>query len=364
MRYCILTDEQDENIDFTPTVIIGFYQSRHKTAFYTRYKDFQKRFPHVEVFGCSTESNIYNELPYVDIDDTRKPVFICLDMQKDAFGFECIDMTKPVSFPAKKYKKHGAIVLASYYDERLESLVAELPGYIGTEKIFGAIASSDTIVAAETEVFYNGTYYPEHMIVWLIDQKKYTLDGMSIHHFQPVGLELEVTNVKEKTLYSIDNRPALSVLEEMVGELLDETISSFNHPFFLKRDPKQCYDETPLCSIESIDRQKQSITLYRHLQKKNNLKVGISLKQKDQHKKLQQFYRFRTNNAVALMFNCIGVKRNLGMVEYLYLIDMKKHLNIPFIGFHSFGEIGPFDNGHRPILHNQTISIAILSEKV
>jgi len=363
MRYCVVTNALSKNIDFLPTVVIGFYQSRYKEEFYAQYKDLKKRFPHVDMIGCSSESNIDNKLPYVDIDNTRKVVFLCLDIENGAYGLECIDLTKPIIFSDQKYKQHGAIILASSYDETLESFVENLPAIIGTKKVFGAIASSECLASTKREVFYNGTFYKEHMLVWLIDQKRYTLDGMSIHYFQPVGLELEVTNAKEKTLYTIDNRPALSVLEEMFGELLDETIDSFSHPFFLQKEPKQCYETMPLCAIKSIDRHRQSISLYRNIHKKNHLKVGIALKQQDQHKKLQQLYRFDTKNAVALVFNCIGVKHNLGMVEYLYLMDMKKHLNIPFVGFHSFGEIGPFEQEGDPLLHNQTVSIAILSQK-
>ena len=54
------------------------------------------------------------------------------------------------------------------------------------------------------------------------------------------------------------------------------------------------------------------------------------------------------------------------MMEYLYLEEIKHHIDVSFTGLHTFGEIGlpaakdPSDN---IFLHNQTISIAMISEK-
>jgi len=364
MRQAIVTSETLDTIDFIPTVIIGFYQNTHAGMFGTYFEKLKEDFPDVDIIGCSSESNIYNKLPFVDKSDDHLCVFVCLDIQKEAYKIKLYDIENVMEEKEEQDETYSAMMFCSRYFTSLEELIARFQSKEKYQPLLGAIAG----VAKETKqrgtVFYNGNYYEDHLLLWLIDQKCYRLEGKSIYHFQPVGFEMEVTRAEDTTLYEIENRPALEVLEEIVGDISKETITSFDHPFFLKEKNKVPFAHSPLCSIHSVDKEDGSIHLYRSVKKYAKLKVGVSLGREEQEQQLKEFKTFKNRkNAVAFLFNCVGIKANLGLMEFVYLMDLKKNLHVPFIGFHSFGEIGSINPENFSMLHNQTISIAILSER-
>jgi len=364
MKQTIVTSETLHTIDFTPTVIIGFYQSTQDKHFETHFEKLRERFPDVDVIGCSSESNIYNELPYIDKSNKHLCVYICLDIRKEAYQIKLHEIDHVMEEREKEEKGYGALMFCSRYFSSLECLISTLQERDGYRPLLGAIAGTKDHKQPHGTIFYNGHYFGDHVLLWLIDQKCYRLEGKSAYHFQPVGFEMEVTKAEKTVLYEIENRPALEVLEEIVGDISMETIDSFDHPFFLKENSKIPFAHSPLCSILSIDEDNGSISLYRSVNKHAKLKVGVSLGREEQEQQLKTFKVFkRRKNAVAFLFNCVGIKANLGLMEFVYLMDLKRTLHVPFIGFHSFGEIGSINPENISMLHNQTISIAVLSER-
>jgi hypothetical protein len=364
MKQVIVTGDELDNIDFIPTIIMGFYQSTQDDVFSLYYQKLKVRFPDVDIIGCSSESNIYNDLPYVDENDKNSSVFICLDIKKDAYSVQISTIESMLKKKEKKVEGYGAILFCSRYFTFLENIIFQLQKKRGYRPLFGAIAGTTKNEDTKGTVFFNGNFYEEHLLLWEIDQKCYCLEGRSVYHFQPVGFDMEVTHAEETILYEIENRPALRVLEEIIGDLRGEMIDFFDYPFFLKENRMMSFSDAPLCSIKSVDKDIGSIHLYRSVKKYTKLKMGISLGREEEEKELQVFNEFKNRkNAVAFLFNCVGIKANLGLMEFVYLMELKKALHIPFIGFHSFGEIGSVNPENISILHNQTISIAVLSER-
>jgi len=367
MKQIIVTAKELEKITFVPTVVIGFYQSGKEEAFSESVTLLKERFPDVDLIGCSSESNIYNFMPHVFFEEEEVCVFVCLDIKKEAYSIE-LHTTKNSMKKREKYQSSwSALMLCSHYFSALEKLVTRLQKENNIQPLFGAIASvSDASESESGTLFWNGDYYEDHILLWLIDPKYYLLEGKSVHHFQPVGFDMEVTKAKERVLYEIGNRPALEVLEEVVGRINKGTLSSFDHPFFLKEkeNNKISFNDSPLCSIRAVNKKRGSVSLYRSVHEYAKLKIGVSLGREEQEQQLETFSIFKKRkNAVAFIFNCVGIKANLGLMEFVYLMDLKKKLHLPFIGFHSFGEIGSVNTGGESVLHNQTMSIAILSEK-
>ena len=365
MKQCIVTSEELEQIDFTTTVIFGFYTGGKESYFTDTCLTLMHRFPESDIIGCSSESNIYNHMPHVCDSTEDLCIFLCLDIQKGAYYID-LYQTKEIPKSLKEYEgKYGGLMFCSRYFENLEKVIYDLQSSKNVKPLFGAIAGVSEKSKRESGfVFWNGTYYPDHILLWLVDQDRYLLEGKSSHHFQPVGFDLEVTRAEGTILHEIENRPAHEVLEEIVGKITKETIASFDHPFFLKENAKIPFKHSPLCSIRAVDKKHGSIYLYRSVQERYKLKVGVSLGREEQEKQLAEFATLRKKrNAVAFLFNCVGIKANLGSMEFVYLMDLKKRLHMPIIGFHSFGEIGTTNQEHYSMLHNQTISIAVLSER-
>ncbi len=359
MEYRIITCYQFNKIDFEPDLIIGFYQDINQFEFQMHYKKIQKLYPDVNVIGCSSESNIYDEIPHVDVDEKHICIYLFLKLNKNGYKIKLLDSNKHIDIQDDG-KNYDAIILSSNYSNFLEDNIEYLNNQLGIKHLYGGIAGISNI-SNDATIFYNGDVYTNTLLLLLFDNDYYKLDGLSIHQFEPVGFELTVTKSKNNIIYELDNQPALKVLEDIIGHLTHKKIESFSVPFFLKTDEYKTFEESPLCSIQNINRKNNSISLYRYVKNNDKVKLSIPVSSHEQLKRLRRFHKLRASSCVAFVFNCLGVKAYLGMMEYLYLMDLKRHLNIPFIGFHSFGEIGAFENGGVSIIHNQTISLAILS---
>ena len=363
MNYCAVTCQEFDEIDFTPTIIVGFYRDTKKDNFAKECIALRERFGDVDIIGCSSESNIYDKTPHIDSTDSCLCTFACLDIDKDAYDVKLTSSNTPLDLDKSKYSHHGAVILSSSHFEKLEDTIESLQRDLGKNSFFGAIASVTDIKTSTAEIYYNGKFYDNCVLLWLIDQERYTLEGMSAHHFQPVGFPMVATKTDGSTIYEIDNSPALDVMEDIIGNISNVTITSFDHPFFLNKNQSSDYANSPLCSLSSMNREKKSIDTYRNIPCGSKLKVGISLNKDDKNKQLARFHRFSDTKGIALLFNCVGIKANLGIMESLYLMNLKQSLKIPFVGFHSFGEIGPASTEEYSVLHNQTISLAVISQK-
>jgi len=358
MKIKILACNELDKLEFEPTIIVGFYQTKKQDQFFKHYEILKKMYPDLDIIGCSSESNIYDQIPYIESDS--RCLFLCLQLEYDAYKIAVINHNDNVKLPMDK--SYNAIMFSSQYFDGIEQWIDDIQKGLDGDNLFGAIAGVSNPIEETATVFYNGTFFEEDVLLWLIDTSYYRLDGLSMHQFQPVGFEFIVTKCINDTIYELDHRPALKVLEEVVGSITPQNIQSFDFPFFLKRNDMYSFDESPLSSIKAIDKVSGSITLYRYIKEHDKLKLAIPLSSKEQENKLKQFHQFHTqDNSIAFLFNCVGIKAYLGMMEFVYLMDLKYNLKMPFIGFHSFGEIGPIEVNNQSILHNQTISLAILT---
>ena len=76
-----------------------------------------------------------------------------------------------------------------------------------------------------------------------------------------------------------------------------------------------------------------------------------------------EFSDYTTSGGIAFLFVCVAYKGHWGEMEPIYLMRLAKNLRVPFVGFHAFGEIGPLDPQGFSLMQNQTLTLAVLSEK-
>lgn len=364
MQYITVSDGCFEKIDFVPTIIVGFYKETKASFFQNSYHKLKSIYPDVEVIGCSSAGNIADEIPYVEADKEFPIVYFCCDMKKEAFTTCLIEEGEEIT--ADKIGEQ-MVLLSSFPSPYLEKILADFSQLDPVPKVYGAVAGGEAGLNTKTSVFYNGTYYMQHMILWCIDQRCYSLDGMSIHLFRPAGIPLEITKSEGKKILELNNFPALDVLEEITGRIDESVVSRFGYPLFLqKQHASMHWSSTPLASIVAIHREEKTLEMYRDIYTKEYVRIGIMLSRRDQLRRLGRLYETVPKQGAALLFHCIGIRENLKMMEYLYLEEIKHHIDVTFAGFHTFGEIG-FPASRQAsetiLLHNQTMTIVVISEK-
>jgi len=262
MNYAVLTNiDKLDSIDFIPTIIVGFYQCGEEKLFSQYTETLKARFPDVDIIGCSSESNIYDSIPYVDIEQTHTCIYMCIEMKKESYMFQLFSAQEKQKILIEENKKYGAIVLGSHYSDTLENMITVLQKNIGKNSFFGAIAGATLSNLKGGTIFYNGEYISDGILIWLIDQEDYLLKGLSMYDFDPVGFSLEVTRAEGFKIVEIENRPALDMIEEITGTLSPQSIESYDQPFFITSFNNNDHSiKKPVSSVQSIDREAKTIT--------------------------------------------------------------------------------------------------------
>lgn len=290
-------------------------------------------------------------------------MFVAIHMKKSLYHIHLFHKKSKVFSLKNPNKKHHALVFSASYSKNLNHSIETLQDHLGKNNFFGAVAGGDNTSIPSGSIFYNGKYYSKSTLAWCIDQSAYNLKGISIQDFHPIGFEFEITKVEKYTIIEIQGRPALAVIQEIIGEISDEDIRSFEYPFFIESKEHNNPIAIPLSTLKSINRQKQTLTLFKDVYKGNKLRLSIPLSRSEKEKCLRKTAQYHKKNALAFLFSCVPCQAYWGEMEALHLMHLEHSLNVPLVGFHSDGEIGPLSHDDCSLLQNQTLTLAVLSEK-
>lgn len=368
MNFISVKGTQLDEIDFIPTLIVCFYQSDKIETMLQEYRYLQDKFPDVDVVGCSAESVIEDKIPYVDLYNKNSTVYLCMDLNKDAYCIYLSSRDEPILYD--KESDQDIIVFSSYSSRILEDRIEALSCIDNISNIVGTVAALSEIDSdddSKQSVFFNGKLYLDYILSISIKRDQYIVEGYSINIFNPVGLPMKITKAKGTTLLELEDQPALEAIEELAGKLDSDILSKFGYPLFLSKSGSNIDDEDwnskPLASVISIDRASKSIELYREVVEGEYVKLGIMISKDEQMQRLENICKKMGKSCPTILFFCIGIPLNLGIMEYQYLYHMKKKRDFTFAGFHTFGEIGPaYENNLEFILHNQSMTFAFIRE--
>ena len=354
-----LNKDTFSSIPFVPTLCIGFYISGEEKYFESQCKKLKKKFPNIDIIACSTESNLQDTFPFIS---HNKIQLACIDIAKDAYEINHIEHENP-KFDLKKNHTYDAIIFSPYENKDIEDFLFIAKNKLGHGKIFGALSASRDINHVATSVYYNGEFFTENLgtIMWFIDKKYYDVQGLSMHTFMPIGLELNVTKFKGKELLEIESNPALEMIEDIIGKLDDEGIANFEYSFFISEQKDTNFNS--LASIQSIDRKNKSITLYKDVNSKMKITLSIPALKKEQKIRMRQLINTGYNNGFSFLFTCFAFKQQWKELESLYIMQVAKQLKTHFIGCHTFGEIGPLNTTSSSYLQNQTLTLINIQKK-
>ncbi len=364
MQHYTLRDlDQDDltAIPFTPTILIGFYLSGEEERLKKQYQKLKTKFPDIDIIACSVESNIQSNFPHINPDKIQ---FVCFDMRKDAYHISYVDHEKPL-YALKNENNYNALFFSIYENTNIEGLLTHLKDTLGERSVYGAIAARATIDdSVSTSVFYNGKFQTKKnsTLVWFINKAYYDVQGISIHNFISVGLELAVTKSKEKIILEIENTPALDLIEDIIGELDDDGILHFEYPFFIKNQKE--ISSISLATIKSIDREAKSIELFREIHENTKIMLSIPMSRDTQDKTIEKLMQTKFNFGFSFLFTCAAFKWQWDEIERLHIMRIAKELKSNFIGCHTFGEVAPLAGSSSSYLQNQTLTLVNINEKV
>ncbi len=191
--------------------------------------------------------------------------------------------------------------------------------------------------------------------------------SFSIHGgWTPFGPERIVTKSEGNTLYELDGQPALDLYKKYLGDKAkDLPGAALLYPLNVTSADE---NQSIVRSILNINEEENAVILAGDI--KENSKVQLMMTNVDNianasERAARQALEYRTNKPdLAILVSCIGRKLVLDQrveEEIEEVIDVLGKDTV-ITGFYSYGEIAPFHGEMACQLHNQTMTITLISE--
>ncbi len=327
--------------------------------------------------GCSAEGVIAN-----GVADEDNFALVIMAIKSDQIEFTCglTSNLKKAPYEAGQNIGHNALnqksssrdlALFLYPDginvnwDALKAGIQDAQENGGNIPIFGA-AAGDNWKFKEAYQYCNDEVTTDG-VSWAVMSGDACLYWGLGHGCVPIGIEHKVTKANKNTIYEIDNRLALDVLKQ--DYLTDDEITDWAKTFQTftlgMKEPKlqADYDQFIIRTMTGgVCEEDGSITLA------TEINVGDSLwvarrdfeKMKNGNRQLLDLIMAKKTDkpfAMAFQFECIGRGKVFVPDDVKHeMIDILRQdigLDVPWIGFYSFGEIGPVgDQNH---FHNESM---------
>ena len=201
----------------------------------------------------------------------------------------------------------------------------------------------------------------------------------------PYGVTMSATGVDEHVLREIDGRPALAVYKELLGPLARALPQAgLLFPFEVlppqAKGPVSSNNNSVIRTILGVDEAQQSLLLAGAVEPNSRLRLmqssqnrlvnGATLAASSAYEQWVKQLGGAANavspdSALAIMVSCIGRRMVLDehVDDELRAVSNALRNGATMTGFYSNGEIAPSHKGGDCLLHNQTMTLMVLSEQ-
>ncbi|TVZ55863.1 hypothetical protein OD91_1135 [Lutibacter sp. Hel_I_33_5] len=335
------------------------------------YSDVRKLFPDGHIVFGSTSGNIYqntveNESIIITAIEFEKTNFIIkssniVTSNLDSFvtGSNLIN-----EFPSEGLKhvfvvSEGSFVNGSLLTNGMNSVASE--GVLITGGLCGDDARFEKTLASYNENPKSGE------IVAIGFYGKTFESSFSIHGgWTPFGPERIVTKSKDNILFELDNKPALNLYKKYLGDKAkDLPAAALLYPLNVKSDNEK---QPVVRTILNINEEDNTMILAGNIPE--NSVVQLMMTSVDQianaaEQAAKQAMDKKTKKPqLALLVSCIGRKLVLDQRVEEEIEEAGEVFGdkITVCGYYSYGEIAPFEGEQKAQLHNQTMTITLISE--
>jgi hypothetical protein len=191
--------------------------------------------------------------------------------------------------------------------------------------------------------------------------------SFSIHGgWTPFGPERIVTKSESNVLFELDGQPALDLYKKYLGEKSNELPgAALLYPLNVKsEDEKQSFVRT----ILNIDEEKNTMILAGDIPENSRVQLMMTnvdnIANASELAARQALEKRKNKTQLALLVSCIGRKLVLDqrVEEEIEEVVSIVGEETTICGFYSYGEIAPFNLEINCQLHNQTMTITLISE--
>lgn len=363
----VVTTEGFDNIK--AQLVLAFAERRILEQF-PYYSILKANYPNADIVICSTSGQISNDILIVD----ENVVVTALEFEKTNIKAVEVDILEDnIDVLGQKIKQ-------KLFEDDLKSILILSEGSFvnGTELVNELIKQTDAGIPVFGGLAGDGCNFEKTVVGLNADPKQGKIVAVGFYgdyiHFgfgceggwSHFGPEREVTSSDKNVLYKIGDKLALDLYKEYLGKYAEELPgSSLYFPLSMKEE----VDSKPIVrTILAIDEEKKSMTFAGNIPEgafvrfmKGNLDKLIEASY-DAASKIP--IRKSSSTQFALMVSCVGRKVVLGnrIEEEIEVVKEALSKNTVIGGFYSYGEISPTLENVSCELHNQTMTITIISE--
>lgn len=319
----------------------------------------------IAVFGASTSGEIINTEVYEET-----IAVMLLDLPENSFAmsfFEAenqssLELGKKAGTWVKKFHNEPSIlVMASGLHTRGEQIVKGILEKAGEETdLFGCIAAYDPAIIQEnpqTFVFSDTKVSANGMTVLAFNPDLVSVRGIAASGWKGIGTPKTISKARDNTVYTIDNVPALDVINRYLRIGKDPEPAA-EYPLLWERE-----DGTwAMRTIIDINPDK-SIVLSGAFPENAKVRFGMSPGTDIIAHTIERLSAFKKNTEggdALILFSCRARLLSLGPMVKEEVKAVQDIWHLPMTGFFTNGEIGPKQNKCCGF-HNQTLVSVLLS---
>jgi len=182
----------------------------------------------------------------------------------------------------------------------------------------------------------------------------------------PFGPERIVTKSNANVLYELDNYPALDLYKKYLGEKSNELpAAALLYPLNVKKSKET---QSFVRTILNINEAENTMTLAGDIPEGSKVQLMMTnvdnIANASENAAKKAMIHRNNKPQLAILISCIGRKLVLDqrVEEEIEEVASVVGENTTISGFYSYGEIAPFNDENNCQLHNQTMTVTLMSE--
>lgn len=330
----------------------------------------QKRYPNAQIIGCTTSGEITGDGVFDDsvhitamLWERSQLRFIAKPVnsmeQSHALGAQIANELLAPDLKGLFVLSDGLNVNGSELVEGLQEVLPNIP-------ITGGLAG-DGAQFTKTLLLNNDKIQDRMVIAVGIYGKDAIVTSGALGGWKPYGPPRRITRAVKNVVYELDNKPALPLYKMYIGYYANQLpASGLNFPFAIMDDKNVNVIRTLL----AVNEKDNSLTFA------GNIDEGATVRfLKSDHDQLvvgaseaaRQILQKDVNindKALAICVSCVGRKLVMEnqVSDEVFAVQRLLGMQTGITGFYSNGEICSGEDDSHSQLHNQTMTIAYLSE--
>ena len=337
----------------------------------------KSRYPTAQIVGCTTSGEIsptgvYDDSIQITAVQWQKVMQRVAQAKTNSMQ-DSFDTAAGLAKQLKADTLRTVIVISDGLNINGSELLKGFQAVLGDVPIIGGLAG-DGGAFVKTLQLFNDTISDKMVIaIGLYGDALITSSG-ALGGWKPYGPPRKITKSLKNVVYEMDDKPALPLYRMYIGEAFARGLpgTGLKFPLAVIEDGKREIEK--IRTLLAINAKDNSLTFAGNVEEGETIRLCQT-----NHGRLVEgagaaaqlvldgLDDYKTNQTgLALCVSCVGRKGVMAdqVVDEVKLVQQVLGPKTSVTGFYSYGELAPRPNTNDSVLHNQTMTIGYLSEKI